>query len=199
MGAPARGRTEVHDQPIRGHRHLCFQRMGGLLDAEELLLVLGFFPGPLLFFFLGCPRGCSVPSTMMSAISGNASSTSSRVRSRRRGTASSGGTLRLFSVRARRGVGSACSRRGSRAWMFRQTLAASISNSTPNRCMGRSCRRYIRVSSRRWGTSSLNCRPAPMRRLRPSRRRDVRCVRVLCTGHLGIKPRLAREMVCSAA
>lgn len=65
MGAPTRGRAEVHDQPIRGHRYLRFQRMGALLDTEVLLLVLrppdGFLPGTAALLLFRLPSGLLSP------------------------------------------------------------------------------------------------------------------------------------------
>ena len=61
MGAPAGGRTEVHDKPIRSDCDLGFEGVSPLLDAEELLVVLGSAHGRLprltAFVLLGLPPG----------------------------------------------------------------------------------------------------------------------------------------------
>ena len=59
MGAPAGGRTEVHDKPIRSDGDLGFEGVRALPDAEELLRVSGsphgLLPRPTAFVLLGLP------------------------------------------------------------------------------------------------------------------------------------------------
>lgn len=61
MGAPASGRTEVHNEFIRGHRHLGFEGVRALLGAEELLLILGspdgVLPGTAALLLFRLPAG----------------------------------------------------------------------------------------------------------------------------------------------